>query len=297
MLRELCDVDGRLARRGSIVPSSLSTSSYGDSEQCEWWRSTLFIIFFIKIKVELTPLDFSTQFPSIHIGDEVVVLTYPNYAAGIIQAVTFANPPQQGGFAHILVVVGKSSSSESLTIISKLQIQPTSHLECFSTAICPPQAKLVCWLLPSKMGVQTSSLTLIIQLLSILLIHVRLFLCNVFELNTCFQTEHSMLCWSMQLEILWIFVCLICFDEDLCRNYFTASSDALISGCDTAVCLLKNNSNVQQLGQPLAGSIFYLTTKKSIYRTAQPQASYSSSLCQFIFISLITFLFNLMMQV
>ncbi|PAV76965.1 hypothetical protein WR25_18761 [Diploscapter pachys] len=199
--------------------------------------------------VELTPLDSSTQFPSIHIGDEVVVLTYPNYAAGVIQAVTFANPPQQGGFAHVLVVVDPAYKPFGVFLYSNL---PTTG-----------QARL---LTSSQQNGSPNFISYIDNSTAV-------------DTSDSYRAQYVVLVYATGNPV----------------NF--PSSDALISGCDTAVCLLKNNSNVQQLGQPLAGSIFYLTTKKSIYRTAQPQASYSSSLCKFIFVSLITFLFNLMMQV
>ena len=44
--------------------------------------------------------------PLIHIGDEVVVLSYPNYVTSMLERVTFTTSPMFGKYLHFMTIVG-----------------------------------------------------------------------------------------------------------------------------------------------------------------------------------------------
>uniref|UniRef100_A0A8R1HNY5 Uncharacterized protein n=1 Tax=Caenorhabditis japonica TaxID=281687 RepID=A0A8R1HNY5_CAEJA len=57
--------------------------------------------------VQLSPASSILNFPPIHVGDEIVTISFPTYITGIVQSVTMATPVNPG-YVHVVTVVDPS---------------------------------------------------------------------------------------------------------------------------------------------------------------------------------------------
>ncbi|CAJ0580752.1 unnamed protein product, partial [Mesorhabditis spiculigera] len=63
--------------------------------------------------------------PPIHVGDEVIALSYPSYVTASLSAVTFPVPPVGGGFLHILTIIDADAYPYALMLTANL-LTPSS---------------------------------------------------------------------------------------------------------------------------------------------------------------------------
>ncbi|VDM79235.1 unnamed protein product [Strongylus vulgaris] len=207
----------------------------------------------------MIPLDLNTAFPVVHTGDEVVILTYPNYATAMVQNIEFMSPPMQGGFLHVMTIIDPSTKPFAIFLTYNLPSIGYNRL-------------LVPEMLQGLSGRASyfDNSTAIIKQDSYRSQYVIL----VFRTNGPVSVGNQN-------------------QGNFVARQVMAGSD-FMGGCADVQCFLTTTNLGKELGQPLAGSIFHVTTKRTMFNTVEITAGNltqaSATVAGQIFIAFVAYL-------
>ncbi|KAF1763666.1 hypothetical protein GCK72_011933 [Caenorhabditis remanei] len=158
--------------------------------------------------INLAPASSLLNFPPIHVGDEVVVLSFPSYITGLVQSFTLpaqVNP----GYIHLVTIIDPLYKPFAVLMNYNIIVgQPTQTVNVTSS-------RFVAYLDNSASMPQLDS--------------------------------------SSQIFL----------------DGATPKDMLLGSTCSDAKCLLTSSALSTKLSQPLAGMVFYITTKNTVFTTSQ----------------------------
>ncbi|CAD6188438.1 unnamed protein product [Caenorhabditis auriculariae] len=175
--------------------------------------------------VQLFPIDKTTIFPPVHVGDEVVVISYPNVVSAIVQAVDL--PMSLGsGYAHILTTVDPAYRPFALAF--NYNIPLTESVSSLSISSGGGSFSFVdnTTSLPQQDSYRAQ------------------YVVFVFYTNTPLQL----------------------------------TSEGLMSNCSDVRCLFNDSPIASSLSRPVAGTLFYLTAEKTMFKISDsPQYNSANS--------------------
>ncbi|CAJ0942089.1 unnamed protein product, partial [Mesorhabditis belari] len=158
--------------------------------------------------------------PPIHVGDEVIALSYPNYVTASIAALTFPVPPVGGGFLHVLTLI--DAGAYPFAILLTANVLAPASVNCVVSSQNAPNF----YYYLSNGTVPAGSLS--------------------------YRHQYVILVFSTpnQLQIS---------SSASFGNSFTPSQSSLMDGCsgNDISCFFTTSTIGSQLGSPLAGSLLY----------------------------------------
>lgn len=189
--------------------------------------------------VNLTPASSLLNFPPIHVGDEVVVLSFPSFLTGTIESISLsaqANP----GYLHIVTVIDPLFKPFAVLLNYNVIIgQPSQTVNLTSSSF-------VAYLDNSTSMPKQNS----------------------------YRSEYLVLVYYSASQII--------------LNGSTPKDKILGSSCSDTKCLFTNSALSSKLSQPMAGTVFYITTKNTVFTTSEDVAHSSATshllITSFIFI-------------
>ncbi|EGT47919.1 hypothetical protein CAEBREN_02142 [Caenorhabditis brenneri] len=191
--------------------------------------------------VNLAPASSLLRFPPIHVGDEVVVLSFTNYITGIVQSLTLTaqvNP----GYVHVVTIIDPLYKPYAVLMNYNIIVgQPSQTINVTSS-------RFVAYLdnsasMPRMDSYRSEYVVLVYYTAS------QIFLdgATPSELATYHQNSN-----------------------------FVSEDMILGSTCSDTKCLFTNSALSPKLGQPLAGTVFYITTKNTVFTTSEDFTNASS---------------------
>ncbi|CAI4228987.1 unnamed protein product [Auanema sp. JU1783] len=223
----------------------------GDMTAGEWFAEALIApqvfpqapVSIIK-EMKLQPLDERTEFPDVHIGDEIVVISFPSYATGTIRSVELSQAFMSTGYYHVMTIVDPGYRPFALFFSYNIPCSPSPVIQLFNN---PGQPTSTAQRFITYMENTTT--------VPVLESYRALYVVLVFRTNSPL------------------------FVQSMGNNYNSfITGETLMGHCKDVTCLLTNSTVGRELGQPLGGSLFYLTTKRSMFPTSeQPLRDESSS--------------------
>ena len=91
--------------RETVDPWYCTTNTVHFDPNCKRPRKMKLKLCVIILEINLAPASSLLNFPPIHVGDEVVVLSFPSYITGLVQSFTLpaqVNP----GYIHLVTIIG-----------------------------------------------------------------------------------------------------------------------------------------------------------------------------------------------
>ncbi|CAL2035134.1 unnamed protein product [Caenorhabditis brenneri] len=179
--------------------------------------------------VNLAPASSLLRFPPIHVGDEVVVLSFTNYITGIVQSLTLTaqvNP----GYVHVVTIIDPLYKPFAVLMNYNIIVgQPSQTINVTSS-------RFVAYLDNSASMPRMDS----------------------------YRSEYVVLVYYTASQIF--------------LDGATPKDMILGSTCSDTKCLFTNSALSPKLGQPLAGTVFYITTKNTVFTTSEDFTNASSYL-------------------
>ncbi|CAI2349058.1 unnamed protein product [Caenorhabditis sp. 36 PRJEB53466] len=169
--------------------------------------------------VQLSPASSILNFPPIHVGDELVVLSFPSYITGIVQSVSLASTLNPG-YVHVVTVVDPLYKPFAVLLNYNIIVgQPSQTINVTSSQ------RFIAYLDSSASMPKQDS----------------------------YRSEYIVLVYYTASPVN--------FEGTLPQDMILGSS------CFDTTCLFNSSSFSSKLSQPLAGTIFYLTTKNTVFAT------------------------------
>ncbi|KJH42109.1 hypothetical protein DICVIV_11913 [Dictyocaulus viviparus] len=263
--------------------------------------------------VEMAPLDSITALPGVRIGDEVIILEYPQYKTAHIQSVIFTTPPPIGGFLHVMTLIGDpllnpfalfftynlpSTGGIRLPIPNKLQgltgraiyiDNSTIVMKRNSYPLLNPFALFFTYNLPSTGGIR---LPIPNKLQGLTGRAIYIDNSTIVMKRNSYRSQYVVLTYRTSTPIT------IGNRQNINSPFDDITIGLTLMGeCRDVECLLKTTTFSKQLGIPISGSIFYLTTKDTIFEKNRgcedTSASSFTVLTETIMITIISFVFLL----
>lgn len=179
--------------------------------------------------INLAPASSLLRFPPIHVGDEVVVLSFPNYMTGVIQSLTLTaqvNP----GYVHVVTIIDPLYKPFAVLMSYNIIVgQPSQTINVTSS-------RFVAYLDNSASMPRMDS----------------------------YRSEYVVLVYYTASQIF--------LDGSTPKDMILGSS------CSDTKCLFTNSALSPKLGQPIAGTVFYITTKNTVFTTSEDFTNASPSL-------------------
>ncbi|EYC20729.1 hypothetical protein Y032_0021g393 [Ancylostoma ceylanicum] len=183
--------------------------------------------------IEMLPLDASTAFPIVHTGDEVVLLTFPNYATAVIRNVEFMAPPPAGGFLHIMTII--DPSMKPFAVFLTYNLPSTGYIRLPVPDMLQGMSGRASYFDNSTALVKQDS----------------------------YRAQYVVLVYRTNNPIS-----IGIPSQPSIPGQISAGLD-LMNGCTDVQCLMGSTTLGKELGQPLAGSIFHVTTKRTMFQTVE----------------------------
>ncbi|XGW20548.1 hypothetical protein V3C99_003944 [Haemonchus contortus] len=206
--------------------------------------------------VEMNPLDETTAFPLVHTGDEIVLLHFPQYTTASIRSVEFWVPPPQGGFLHVMTTV--DPADKPFAVFLTYNLPSTGFIRLFVPQVLQGITRRTHYIDNSTSLVKRPS----------------------------YRLQYVVLVYRTTQPI----------DTNI-RNSISLGSNLtglnLMYECSNVLCFLSTTQLAEQLGRPIAGSIFYITTNNTMFQTVEVNRTSSTALCslaQVLLVSLIYFI-------
>ncbi|CAB3401603.1 unnamed protein product [Caenorhabditis bovis] len=175
-------------------------------------------------RLQLAPINSNLNFPPIHIGDEIVVLSFADYQIGIVESLRLAAPAEPG-FYHVLTMI--DAPFKPFAFYFNYNIASTATGDVLNV---------------------TSSQ----QFLA--------FVDNSTIVPGADAYRHQ------YLVLVYYTPAAISFNGN-------SADEMLLGSCNDARCMFASSPFASRLNQPNAATLFYLTTKKSVFATSTPPDS------------------------
>ncbi|CAI5445851.1 unnamed protein product [Caenorhabditis angaria] len=169
-------------------------------------------------ELQLTPITTNFNFPSIHIGDEIVTLSFPNYVTATIEYLAL-NSSVDVGYVHVVTIIDGSYKPFAVLVNYNVPItQSTQYINVSNSQ------KFVAYLDNS----------------------------TFLNAQDSYRSQYTVFLYYTPAQIT-----------------FSGNTpqEMLLGNCADAKCMFSNSPFSAKLNQPTSGTIFYLTTKNTIFGT------------------------------
>ncbi|ULT98531.1 hypothetical protein L3Y34_000120 [Caenorhabditis briggsae] len=170
--------------------------------------------------ITLSPASTLLNFPPIHVGDEVVVLSFPGFITGVLQSVTLSGQVNPG-YVHVVTIIDPLYKPFAVLMNYNIIVgQPTQTINVTSS-------RFVAYLDNSASMPRMDS----------------------------YRSEYVVLVYYTASQIF------------LDGN--TPKDQLLGSSCSDPKCLLTSSPLASKFSQPMGGTVFYITTKNTVFTTSE----------------------------